>query len=295
MGLINDTKFNVLGGLGFTGTVQERETQWLQSIGATSDDINDAWRQIAGSPGNVTEDRWIINAGTVTRIDFPADWTPTTANWQLRLNAQAAGPAALTSRTLVLAFASGNSTVNDGIFMGYNSSADAYSIQVHSNFGQTVFNDLINFGEEVTAFQVDMVLASNGQIITNATPAPTDSFDPLVFASPNFVYSNFSAISSVIFVDFVDLDDESNSRRYDFTVASATMPPAQTTFLDQNAANGATLSGANATPWRLVSIEVPGTGAGGDDINQIKRNYFLANGGTGNHINDIELSFWESL
>lgn len=300
MGLINDTKFAALGAAGFTGDIRLRELAWLQSLGATSNDINDAWRQIAGSGGTQMESRWLINgngAGT-TRLSFPTDWSPTGSNWALRLNAQSVNPAGLSARTFVLANSSGNSTVNDGVFMGYNSTETAYAIEVHQNFGQVAFNTRVTMGDATANQQINMqVNSTDGSInYTGPAPQPTEDFDPLTFGTVNFVYSNWGQNSSPIFIDFIDNDDDSNSRRYDLTIVSETEPPTQTSFTDQNDMNAATLTNQNPTTfWRQVTIQVPGSGAGGEHINEIKRNYYLANGGTGLQFNDIELSFWQAF
>jgi len=51
---VTEAKYNTLGLLGFTGPMPERELQWLQSGGATSDDIRMAWKEsleiYAGGP-----------------------------------------------------------------------------------------------------------------------------------------------------------------------------------------------------------------------------------------------------
>lgn len=294
MGLINDTKFAALGGAGFTGDIRLRELAWLQSLGATSNDINDAWREIAGG-GTQTVDRWLINGGGVTQLTYPTVWTPTGNNWEIRINFISVNPTDLSPRFLVFAIASDNSTVNDGIFMGYLTAPDEYAIQVSTNFGQTAFNPIIQFGEETTNFQGNMVLESSGNIRWNGTNPPATSFEPITVPTYNFLYQNFSQNGEPIFTDFIDFDDDTNSRRYDFTVESETIPPVQTSFPDQNGMNAATLSGANPTPWVQRTITIPGTGAGGDDINLIKQNYYLANGGSGNQFNDIELSFWQAF
>lgn len=49
MATINDCKFNALRTLGFTGAINDMELAWLQSLGATSGQVNDAWLEVAGA------------------------------------------------------------------------------------------------------------------------------------------------------------------------------------------------------------------------------------------------------
>lgn len=48
---INDTIFNALGALGYTGALNDRLLQWLQANGATSGNVMDAWRQMLQTQG----------------------------------------------------------------------------------------------------------------------------------------------------------------------------------------------------------------------------------------------------
>lgn len=56
MPTINDSKYEALIGLGFTGQIQDMELAYLQTLGATSDDLNDAWLEVAG--GTPNEDQY---------------------------------------------------------------------------------------------------------------------------------------------------------------------------------------------------------------------------------------------
>lgn len=52
-----DDKFQALGDLGFTGTLNDRELQWLQSLGATSDILPQAWKEAMIALGQTDYDR----------------------------------------------------------------------------------------------------------------------------------------------------------------------------------------------------------------------------------------------
>lgn len=71
MATVNDLKFTALGALGHTGTVRERELSWLQSLGATSDTYNDAWREVGltvtpagGDLNELKQAYFLANGGT---------------------------------------------------------------------------------------------------------------------------------------------------------------------------------------------------------------------------------------
>lgn len=66
MSQINDCKHEALTLAGFEGAVNEQELAWLQSQGATSNQLNDAWLQVAGS-GAINEQvmAYMVLAGAV--------------------------------------------------------------------------------------------------------------------------------------------------------------------------------------------------------------------------------------
>ena len=49
MSQLNDCKYNALRALGFTGHINDMELAWLKSVGATANQINDAWLEVAGA------------------------------------------------------------------------------------------------------------------------------------------------------------------------------------------------------------------------------------------------------
>lgn len=74
---LNDCKFNALVDLGFVGSIDDMELQFLQSIGATSNHVNDAWVQVAGGGQfNDAVMAWMIGEGAVgfTLTDVKNDY-----------------------------------------------------------------------------------------------------------------------------------------------------------------------------------------------------------------------------
>lgn len=61
MTTINDQKRNVLLFRGIVGTVSDQMLVYLQSVGATSDSLPDAWIEVLkakGATGNTRQDLW---------------------------------------------------------------------------------------------------------------------------------------------------------------------------------------------------------------------------------------------
>lgn len=46
---LDDCKNNALKALALSGTNDDMEVEWLQSLGATSGQVNDAWLEVAGA------------------------------------------------------------------------------------------------------------------------------------------------------------------------------------------------------------------------------------------------------
>lgn len=67
MSQINDLEYVALGLLGFEGNLNERELAFLQGEGALSDQLNDAWLEVATGADQITEAKMIYflaNGGT---------------------------------------------------------------------------------------------------------------------------------------------------------------------------------------------------------------------------------------
>ncbi|NRA42584.1 MAG: hypothetical protein HRU21_09810 [Pseudomonadales bacterium] len=68
MTAINDAKFDALVGQGFTGSNNDMELAFLQSLGATANQINDAWLEVAGAFGDQINDAktaYMVSQGAV--------------------------------------------------------------------------------------------------------------------------------------------------------------------------------------------------------------------------------------
>lgn len=295
MALINDLKFSKLGTAGFTGAVRDRELAWLQSIGATSNNINDAWREMA-SNGFTTEMRWVPRSPSGDRrAYFPTTWQPSTSNWAIAMEFLAISPNNLGFRYFVSSLQDGV-TINDGIHFGFSPLTNEYFISVDQNFSPTGPPErLIPYGESDPDTQIRTTLNSDGTIETVGTPGTSDTFAPLVYPNPSqpFIYIQFGSSSYPIAAQFIDKDNSANTRSYEFTIDQVMQPADTTTFLDVNGQNAMTISGT--TEYFQTNVRVMGGGTGGAHINEIKRNYYLANGGSGDQFNDIELSFWQAF
>lgn len=273
MATLNDLKRTKLAAAGFTGALPEAELAYLQSLGATANQINDAWFELASVPPSLM-------------YVFQTDGTPLTISPVFQYSA-ASGLATMNARLVTV-------PVNTSLFRSQAAGA-FYDLRVDAsgNYEAEATGALGNFTVTSTTApeldtQADFSFTGTGFVVDATTVISYTGLDlSAAAATSQELFNGIDAQIATLTMqaDFFTVET------FDFRIVSTTVP----TVTSITGSAGSTIA-TTAGSWVVMPASnglllVPE----GNQLNELKAAYFLANGGIGNSYNDIEYSFWDNL